>query len=136
MQQFLQSSVLLVVFHFIVTGVHGIAHQIIPVPISALQYLFIVPIITLAPVVAVVMLQNNFSKTGAVLLLCSMLGALIFGIYNHFIVISPDHISQIPATSWGQIFKITTVLLAISETLGVVIGLWGVIQQRKLAKIQ
>lgn len=136
MQQFLQFSVLLVVFHFIVVGVHGIAHQIIPVPISALQYLFIVLIITLAPVVAVVMLQNNFSKTGAVLLLCSMLGALIFGIYNHFIVISPDHISQIPATSWGQTFKITTVLLAFSETLGVVIGLWGLIQQRKLAKIQ
>jgi hypothetical protein len=134
-QQFLKFSTLLVILHFVVVAVHGIAHQIIPVPISIFQYLFIISIITIAPIVAVVMLQRNLTKTSTALLLCSMLGALFFGIYNHFIVISPDHISQIPATGWGQVFKITSVLLFLSETVGVVIGLWGLIRQEKLAKI-
>ena len=73
--------------------------------------------------------------TGIALLFCSMLGALVFGIYNHFILISPDHVSQIPATSWGKVFQITAVLLVISETLGVGVGLWGFRKKGKLEKI-
>ncbi|NJL78530.1 MAG: hypothetical protein HC836_37610 [Richelia sp. RM2_1_2] len=128
-------AILIASFHFIVVGIHGFAHQIIPVPISMLQSLFIISIITITPVVAIVLLRRESFYTGMALLFGSMLGASIFGIYNHFIVISPDHISQIPATNWGKVFQITAFLLMISEILGVGISLWGLITKEKRERI-
>lgn len=135
MEKFTKYAFWITIFHFIVAGIHGVAHQIIPVPLSILQYLFIILIITIAPIVAVVLLQKESFDNGMVLLFGSMLGALVFGIYNHFIVISLDRISQIPATNWGKVFQITAYLLMILETLGALIGLWGLIEKQKLKKI-
>ena len=136
MTTFIKYATGLVVFHFVVSAIHGLAHQIIPIPTSILQYLFIIPIIIISPIVATIMLWRKFINTGTALLFYSMLGALIFGVYNHFIVISPDHISQIPSTSWGKLFQITAVVLAILETLGVGVGLWGLMKKEKLEQIQ
>lgn len=135
MEKFTKYVTLMVVFHFIVVGIHGLAHQIIPIPMSIVQYLFIILIITIAPIVATIMLWRKSFDTGTALLFGSMLVALVFGSYNHFLVISPDHVSQIPPTSWGKVFQITAVLLMISETLGVGVGLWGLMQKGKLEKI-
>lgn len=135
MEKIIKYTILIVLFHFIVAGIHGVAHQIIPIPLSILQYLFVISIITISPIVAVVLLQKKIYDTGIALLFGSMLGALVFGVYNHFVVISPDHISQIPTTNWGKIFKITAYLLMILETLGVGIGLWGLIKKKKLKEI-
>ena len=52
-------------------------------------------------------------------------GALAFGLYNHFILVGPDHVSQIPIMGWGLLFQITAVFLAITEGLGVGVSLWG-----------
>ena len=135
MEKIIKYTILIVLFHFIVAGIHGVAHQIIPIPLSILQYLFVISIITISPIVAVVLLQKKIYDTGIALLFGSMLGALVFGVYNHFVVISPDHISQIPTTNWGKIFKITAYLLMILETLGAVIGLWGLIKKEKPKEI-
>ncbi|KST68065.1 hypothetical protein [Mastigocoleus testarum] len=131
MKKFTNYAIIVTLFHFVVVGIHGFAHQVIPVPVSILQYLFIIPVITIAPIVAIVLLQGKSFYTGITLLFCSMLGALVFGVYNHFIVISPDHISQIPVTSWGKVFQITAFLLLISEVVGVGISLWGLINKEK-----
>lgn len=136
MEKFTKYTTLIVVLHFIVVGIHGFAHNIIPIPTSILQYLFIISIVTIAPIVAAVMLWRKSFDTGTALLFCSMLGALIFGAYNHFIIISPDHVSQIPPTSWGRVFQTTAVILSVSETLGVGFGLWGLMKKGKLEKIQ
>ena len=135
MKKFTKYATLIVVLHLIVVGIHGFAHQIIPIPMSIVQYLLIIAIITIAPIVAIVLLQRKSLDTGIALLFGSMSVALVFGIYNHFFVISPDYVSQIPPTSWGKVFQITAVLLMISETLGVGVGLWGLMQKGKLEKI-
>ena len=135
MERITKYAILIVSLHFLLVVIHGLAHQIIPIPTSILQYLFIIPIIVIAPVVAMVLLQRKLFDAGMVLLFGSMLGALVFGIYNHFLVISPDHIDQIPATNWGKAFQITAFLLMISEILGVSISLWGLRKKQKLANI-
>lgn len=128
-------ATVIALFHFVLVGIHGVAHLIIPVPLSILQYLFVISIITVAPIVAVVLLQKQSYDIGMALLFGSMLGALVFGVYNHFIVITPDHISQIPATNWGKAFEITAFGLMISETLGTGIGLWELTKKEKLKEI-
>ena len=135
MEKVIRYAIAISLLHFVLVGIHGVAHQVVPVPLSILQYLFVISIITITPIVAVVMLQKQSYNLGMALLFGSMLGSLLFGVYNHFIAISPDHISQIPATNWGKAFVISAFGLMISETLGTGIGLWGLIEKGKLEQI-
>jgi hypothetical protein len=111
--QLTDSLTTVVVIHAIVVVLHGFAHQKIPVPISLAQSLFVDVVVVLTPIAAAVLLWTPFYHIGRWLFLGSMTGALLFGIYNHFMVISPDHISQIPFEGWGVMFQITAVLLLI-----------------------
>jgi hypothetical protein len=47
-----------------------------------------------------------------------MIGAILFGIYNHFVIMSPDHVSQISLFGWGMLFQITAILTLIIDGLG------------------
>jgi hypothetical protein len=117
-------STIIVAIHAIVIILHGLAHLNVPVPISMSQSLFIGTVIVLAPIVAAILLWSSFEQVGHWLFLGSMTGALLFGLYNHFIAISPDHISQIPFTEWGALFQVTAILLLIIEGIGCAVGLW------------
>ena len=113
-----------VTLHAIVVFLHALAHRYIPVPATPTQAIFIVTVIVTAPIVAMVLLWTSFRRTGAILLHCSMLGALIFGVYNHFIAIGPDRVSQIPPSNWQLLFQVTAVLLTVTEAVGCGIGAW------------
>jgi hypothetical protein len=115
----------IVVIHSIANGVHGLAHLEIPVALSLLQGLFVTIVIFLAPIVAAILLWTQFERIGSWLLLFSLTGSLLFGIYNHFLVISPDHISQVPSQSWGMLFQITAILIVIVDSLGCWMGIWA-----------
>lgn len=116
---------IIVVIHAIVVALHGLAHEKIPVPLSLLQSLFVGFIIVLAPLSALILLWTPFQQVGSWLLLSSMAGANLFGVYYHFIVLSPDHISQIPFAGFGILFHITAILLFLIEGLGCAIGGWA-----------
>jgi hypothetical protein len=48
----------------------------------------------------------------------SMFGALVFGLWNHYLVPGTDNVSSMPANAWGAAFQVTAVLLAVTETWG------------------
>lgn len=118
-----QSGTAIVVLHAISHGLHGLAHTQIPVPLSLDQSLFIGGVIFLIPIVAAGLLWTSFGLIGGWLLFGSMMGAVLFGIYNHFIVASPDHVSQVSFEGWGLLFQITAVLTLIVDGFGCWIGL-------------
>jgi hypothetical protein len=120
-----QYGTAIAVLHAIANGLHGFAHVEIPVPLSLLQGLFISIVIFLIPIIAVVLLWTQFYRIGSWLLISSLAGSLLFGIYNHFIVISPDHVSQVSIVGWGLLFQITAILILIVDGLGAAIGLWS-----------
>jgi hypothetical protein len=132
--QLTYSLTTVVVIHALVVALHGLAHQKIPVPLSLLQSLFVGSVIVLTPIAAAVLLWTPFYWIGRWLFLGSMMGALLFGIYNHFIVMSPDHISQIPFESWGVMFQMTALLLWVTEGIGCGVGIWALnpIRQKAL----
>ncbi len=43
--------------------------------------------------------------------------------YNHFVVASPDYVAHVPPGLWGTLFQVTAVLLAVTEALGLFVGL-------------
>ena len=120
-----QYGTLIVVLHALVHGLHGLAHVNIPVPLSLLQTWFIGVVIYLIPIIAAVLLWTPFARIGGWLLLSSMAGAILFGIYNHLIVISPDHVSQVSFANWGLLFQITAVLTLIVDGVAAWIGAWA-----------
>ena len=114
-----------IVAHVFVVALHSTAHQILGVQATPAQMLFIVAVIIVAPPLAGVLLWKNLSRPGAVLLAGSMAGSLVFGVYNHFIVRSPDHVAQVslmkPA-GWAIVFQVTALLLPVTEVLGFCVG--------------
>ncbi|MEH2184305.1 hypothetical protein [Nostoc sp.] len=120
-----QYGTTIVVIHAITNGLHGLAHVEIPVGLSVLQSSFVVFVIFLTPIVAAVLLWTQFYRLGSWLLLFSMAGSLLFAIYNHLIVISPDHVSQVSFAGWGLLFQVTAILILIVDGLGCWISGWA-----------
>lgn len=117
--------IIAVVIHAVISALHGLAHFLIPVPISVPQAIFIGGVITVLPIIAALLIWRQRVQWALTVLLLSMTGSLLFGLYNHFVVISPDHISQLPPTPLGVLFQITAILLAVSEGIGIGVSLWG-----------
>lgn len=133
MQPVIRYVTAVVVIHAIVGTLHILAHIEIPVALSPLQILFVGLAIVLAPIAATILLWTRFQQLGRLLLLSSMSGALLFGLYNHFIAISSDNISQILFAGWGAIFRITAILLFFIEGIGCGVGVWALntLQQKE-----
>lgn len=115
----------IVVMHLLTNGLHGLAHVEIPVALSLLQSSFVAIVIFLIPILAAILLWTPFYRTGSWLLLSSIAGSLLFGIYNHFLVISSDHVSQVSFAGWGLLFQITAYSILIVDGLGCWIGVWA-----------
>jgi hypothetical protein len=107
-----------VVIHEIPLMLHGIAHTQLGIYLpSVLANVYIVLVLYAAPVVAAGFLWANRTRFGAWLLLASMAGSLAFEVYNHFLVMSEDHVSMVPAGRWGDIFRVTAVASVVTEVL-------------------
>ena len=120
-----QYGTIIVVIHVIINGLHGLAHVEVPVSLSLLQSLFVGIVIFPIPIIAAVLLWTQFYRIGSWLLLSSIAASLLFGIYNHLLVISPDHLSQVSFAGWGLLFQITAILILIVDGFGCWIGIWA-----------
>jgi hypothetical protein len=113
-----QFGITIAVIHAIANGLHGLAHMEIPVPLSLVQSLFVGIVIFLTPIIAGILLWTQLYHIGNWLLLSSMAASLLFGIYNHLIVISPDHFSQVSFEGWGLLFQVTAIFILIVDGFG------------------
>jgi hypothetical protein len=107
----------LIGFHFLTVVLHSVAHETLSVKASPAQLAYIIPVIIFAPVMAGFILPR-FKKAGAVLLLVSMLGSFVFGLYYHFVADTPDHVAHVarlqPAL-WSAMFQVTAYMLLCLE---------------------
>lgn len=117
-----QYGTAIVAMHVLLHVLHGVAHNEIPISLSLLQGLFVGGVVILSPIVAAILLWTPFHRIGSWLLLVSMAGSLLSAIYNHHLVISPDHVSQVPFEGWGWLFQVTAYLMLIVDGLGCWIG--------------
>lgn len=113
---------IVVLAHLVVNLLHGNAHTSLGVGLSGWQQVYVYGVILLAPLLALGLSFTRYARDGLWLLLLSMFGSLIFGFLYHFIIISPDHVAHLPAGTAQGIFRITALLLLITEALGVVVA--------------
>ncbi|MEM7469412.1 MAG: hypothetical protein AAF387_21380 [Pseudomonadota bacterium] len=88
---------ILVLLHHGIAYHHGAQHTLLAIDMAAWQNAFINGVILVLPLLGVVMLWTPWRRAGAVAVIVGMLGALIFGVVHHYMLVSPDHISHLPA---------------------------------------
>jgi hypothetical protein len=107
---------LVVAAHLIISAMHGSAHNGAHVPLSLAGNLFVFVVIVAGPLAGVAFIWWSV-RIGAWIIALAMAGSFIFGILNHFVFASPDHVAHV-ATQWRPLFATTAVLLALTEALG------------------
>lgn len=113
---------IVVLAHLAVNLLHGNAHTSLGVGLSSWQTVYVLGVILLAPLLALALSFTRHARAGLWLLLLSMLGSLIFGFLYHYIIISPDHVAHLPAGDARGLFRMTALLLLITEALGVLVA--------------
>lgn len=112
----------IVLAHLLVNIVHGAAHRQLSIGLSPAETLFVVTVIVAGPLVAMALLWTSRQRWGSILLLLTMGGALLFGLYHHFVVPGPDHVGEQAAGPWGATFAVTSWLLLLTEAAGAYAG--------------
>ena len=87
---------LLVAVHLAGTIWHGGAHETLAIGLSPAQNLFVYVVILLAPLIAAGLVWTRYVTAALWLFTLSMLGALLFGVYHHYILVSPDNVAHLP----------------------------------------
>ena len=82
--------------------------------------LFVFVVILAGPLIGLVWALRS-ARIGAWLIALTMAASLIFGLVNHFVLASPDHVSHVEPR-WQPLFATTAVLLSITEVLGLVLA--------------
>jgi hypothetical protein len=79
--------------------------------------------VLILPLVATALVWTAKERLGLILLSLSMCGSLLFGLYHHFLVASPDHVRLQSASPWGIAFVLTAYGLLITEAIGAYVGI-------------
>ena len=108
--------IVVVLAHLVVAIVHGAAHAQARVPLSPEANLFVFIVILSGPLIGLA-LTWVAERTGAWIVAVTLAGALVFGVVNHFVFESPDHITHVDP-EWRTLFAATAILLAVTEALG------------------
>jgi hypothetical protein len=116
---------------------HGVAHAQLGIYLeSVLANIYIGVVLYAAPVVAAWLLWTGRIRLGGWLLVGSMVGSLIFEGYHHFLAMSPDHVSQVPAGPWGDTFRVTAIASVITEVLACAAGILILSTARREMRVQ
>lgn len=88
----------LVAVHLVASLWHGNLHSQLSINLSLWQTLFVLVVILVAPIVAAALVWTRFVSIGLWLFSLAMLGSLLFGVYHHYVMVSPDNINFLPGT--------------------------------------
>jgi hypothetical protein len=107
--------------HLAVSVLHGTAHTGARVPLSPAANLFVFVVILAGPVAGwavswVAEQAGNWVVAG------TMAASLVFGLVNHFVLSSLDHVGHVDP-QWRTLFAGTAVLLALLEAAGAALAL-------------
>lgn len=110
--------------HHMIAVMHGDAHTNIPVILSSWQNIFVYSVIVLVPIIAVALVWTRYATIGLSLLLICMAGSLVFDVYHHYILVSPDNIAHLPPSSpdFHSRFIWTAHALTLLQIVGVVLA--------------
>jgi hypothetical protein len=114
----------LVAIHLAVSVWHGNAHTALDIALPPWKNAFLFIVILIAPVVAASLIWTRYAAVGVWMFFLSMLGALLFGVYHHYLLVSPDHVSHLVGGNADaqSTFIVSAGALAVVELASTVFG--------------
>ena len=119
----------IVVLHVLISLVHGIAHQRVPVDLTAWQGVFVAVVVVISPVAGIVVRARGRWRTGTLVTAVSMLASVVFGTLYHFVLGGDDNVRLHGAWNasahhslWAWVFTVSAVLVVASELVGAVVA--------------
>jgi len=112
----------IVLVNLFINIVHGAAHMELQIDLNPAEKLFVALVVLAGPLLAMALLWTRWQRLGLGLMAATMAGSLAFGIYHHFMAMSPDHVGAQVAGFWGGAFVVTACLLLLAEAVGTYIG--------------
>lgn len=109
-----------VIAHLLISLAHGRAHEGAHVTMSTAANAFVVVVILVGPLAGVILARWR-PAPGAWLVAVTMAASLLFGLWNHFVIDSADHVARV-AAEWRPLFGSTAVLLGLTEGLAAVLA--------------
>jgi len=114
----------IVVAHLLVNIAHGLAHRELRVGLDPPASIFVIVVVLVSPLLAMALVWTGKKRPGLILLSLSMCGSLLFGLYHHFLVASPDHVRSQSLSLWGNVFVLTAYGLLLTEAIGTYVGVY------------
>jgi hypothetical protein len=116
----------IVVAHLVATLWHADAHFTLEIGLPLLKDLFVYVVILAAPVLAAILIWTRRTEPALWIFALSMLGALLFGAYHHYVLVSPDNIHHLPdgAPHEHASFINSAAAIALLELAGLLYGTW------------
>ena len=99
--------------HLGISIIHGTAHSNARVTLSTAGNVFVFAVILAGPLIGLVLLWPA-ERLGLWLIALTMGASLVFGVINHFVLSSPDHVAHVDP-QFRSLFATTAVLLAVTE---------------------
>jgi len=119
------------VLHCAIALWHGSAHMAVPVALTPLQTAFVGLVIVMLPLLAAALIWTRLRRIAAWLYAGSMLASLLFGVINHYILVSPDNVMCVPPGEYRMTFIVSAGLVAGSELIGTLLGVIAVRRGRR-----
>ena len=113
-----------VIVHLVASLWHGSAHTHLGIELSTQQTLFIYLVIIIAPVIAGILVWTRYVSISLWVFFLAMLGSLLFGVYHHYVLVSPDNISHLPPGTPQALsrFVISAAVIALIELAATLYG--------------
>lgn len=129
------SICIIILLHIIFEIIHGLTHEELQITLSSFQFAYVLLVILVTPIISMILIiikSISFQRVGAILLLGSMLGSFIFGVFNHIITPGLDNIFTVETNLWGLLFQSSAIFLLIINAIGVGLGVWLLFEENKL----
>ncbi|HKW97463.1 MAG TPA: hypothetical protein VJN43_06995 [Bryobacteraceae bacterium] len=117
-----RAAAVIVLVHLLITVVHGWAHAQLHIDLSIAANIFVLVVIGIGPLAGLVLLWSQRWRAGAAIVAFTMAASLLFGVWNHFVVESADHVAHLPPGDARLPFQMTAWLLAVAEAAGALVG--------------
>lgn len=111
----------LVLVHLAISLVHRTQHIQAAVSLSAGATAFVLVVVLALPLAGAALLWRA-PRMGAAVIAASLAGAFLFGVINHFVLVSPDHVRQVNHAA-APLFGVSAAALAVTESLGAVLAM-------------
>ena len=90
-----------VLIHLIGSLWHGDAHISLEIYLPGIKTAFILVVILISPIIGGILIWTRQALLGSWIVGLSMVGSVVFSVYHHFVLISPDNVEYLPVGNVG-----------------------------------